>query len=32
MRWGDIEFVKVVSSTLILIESLKHVVQNRRGR
>jgi len=31
MKSGDIEFVKVGSSTLILVESLKFFIQSRRG-
>jgi excisionase family DNA binding protein len=32
MRSGDIEFAKVGSSTLILVESLRSFVQGRRSR
>ena len=31
MKSGDIEFVKVGSSTLILVESLRCFIQSRRG-
>ncbi len=32
MRSGDIEFVKVGASTLILVESLKRLIEHRRTR